>query len=70
MMMDQMRSTMISRGSDPVTATQQTHGMLFGIVQRQATMLSFIDVMRLFGILFVVVAPLILLARPPHTGKR
>jgi MFS transporter, DHA2 family, multidrug resistance protein len=70
MLMDQMRSGMMASGTDPVTATQRTHAMLFGMVQQQAAMLSFIHLMRLFGMLFVVIVPLILLAKPPRTSKR
>jgi MFS transporter, DHA2 family, multidrug resistance protein len=69
LLIDQMRSSLIAGGSDPVTATQRTYAMLFGMVQRQATMLSFIDLMRLFGILFVIIIPLILLAKPPRTKR-
>jgi MFS transporter, DHA2 family, multidrug resistance protein len=70
LLINQMSSGMIANGTDPVTATQRSHAMLFGMVQQQATMLSFIDLMRLFGVLFVVIVPLILLAKPPRTGKR
>jgi MFS transporter, DHA2 family, multidrug resistance protein len=70
LMLDQMRSAMIASGSDPVTATQKSHAMLFGLVQRQATMLSFLDLMKVFGGLFIIILPLVLLAKPPRTGKR
>jgi MFS transporter, DHA2 family, multidrug resistance protein len=70
LLMDQMRSGMMASGTDPVTATQRSYAMLFGMVQRQAAMLSFIHLMRLFGVLFVVIVPLILLAKPPRSGKR
>ncbi len=68
-MMNQIRSAMMANGADPVTATQKAQAMLFGMVQRQATMLSFLDLMKLFGGLFILIIPLIWLAKPPRTGK-
>jgi DHA2 family multidrug resistance protein len=68
-MLNQMRSAMIANGSDPVTAAQKAQAMLFGMVQRQATMLSFIDLMRIFGGLFLIIIPLIWLTKPPRAGK-
>jgi MFS transporter, DHA2 family, multidrug resistance protein len=69
MLMDQMRSALIAGGADPVTAAQRSHAMLFGMVQQQATMLSFIDLMKFFGVLFVAIIPLILLAKTPRAGR-
>jgi DHA2 family multidrug resistance protein len=69
-MLEQMRSAMMAGGSDSVTATQRAHSLLFGMVQRQATMLSFLDLMKLFGGLFILIVPLILIAKPPRAGKR
>jgi DHA2 family multidrug resistance protein len=69
-MLNQIRSAMMASGSDPVTAAQRAQAMVFGMVQRQATMLSFLDLMRLFGGLFVLIIPLIWLAKPPRPGKR
>jgi len=39
------------------------------MVQRQATMLSFLDLMKLFGELFILIIPLIWLAKSPRAGK-
>ncbi len=69
-MLSQMRSAMIAGGSDPVTAGERAQAMVFGMVQRQATMLSFLDLMRLFAGFFVLIIPLILLARSPRAGKK
>jgi MFS transporter, DHA2 family, multidrug resistance protein len=67
--LDQMKSAMMAGGSDPVTAGQRAQAMAFGMVQRQATMLSFIHLMRMFAVLFVFCIPLVLLARSPRAGK-
>jgi MFS transporter, DHA2 family, multidrug resistance protein len=68
-MMNQLRSSMMANGADPVTATQKAQAMLFGMVQRQATMLSFLDLMKIFGGLFILILPLIWLARSPRSAK-
>ena len=69
-MLNQIRSAMIANGSDPANAMHKAHAMLFGMVERQATMLSFLDLMKLFGGLFILITPLILLAKSPRVGKR
>jgi MFS transporter, DHA2 family, multidrug resistance protein len=68
-MLSQLKSSMMANGADAVTATQKANAMVFGMVQQQATMLSFLDLMKIFGGLFVVILPIIYLARSPRTGK-
>ena len=62
-MLNGLQSALTTAGIDPVTAGERANAMIFGMVQRQATMLSFIDLMRLFGIFFVVLLPILWLAR-------
>jgi DHA2 family multidrug resistance protein len=54
-----------ARGSDPVAATRATMAALFGMVERQAAILSFLDVFQLLTVLFVLAAPLVLLMKKP-----
>ena len=68
-MLNRIRSAMIASGSDPVTATGKAQALIFGMVQRQATMLSFLDMMRIFGGLFVLIVPLVWFTRSPRTRK-
>jgi len=42
--------------------------MLYGAVQQQATLLSFLSVFRLMGILFLLLIPLVFIVRKPK-GK-
>jgi hypothetical protein len=42
---------------------------LFGIVQRQASMLSFVEVFRFMGGLFILMLPLIFLFKRPKMGR-
>jgi DHA2 family multidrug resistance protein len=53
----------MSRGMDPTTASQQAYGSIWGMLQRQATMVSFIHAFRFLAIMFVVMLPLILIMR-------
>jgi MFS transporter, DHA2 family, multidrug resistance protein len=45
--------------------TKQGYAGLFGMVQQQAAMLSFLDVFRLLGIIFLALIPFVLLMRRP-----
>jgi MFS transporter, DHA2 family, multidrug resistance protein len=69
-LLDQARAAMMANGADPVTAAQRAQALVFGIVQRQATMLSFLDVLRFFGGMFLLILPLILLTKQPYTTKQ
>jgi DHA2 family multidrug resistance protein len=57
----------IAAGTDPYTATQRAYAAAFGLVQRQATMLSFVDLFRGLGIIFVCLVPLVMLMKRPRT---
>jgi DHA2 family multidrug resistance protein len=64
-----LRSFFMSRGADAVTAGKQAYAALFGMVARQAAMLSFIDAFWLLGAIFLAMLPLLLLMRRPrHQG--
>jgi MFS transporter, DHA2 family, multidrug resistance protein len=60
------KRTMIAGGVDPTSATQRAYAMLFGTVQRQASMTAFIDLFRLLAIFFLLMLPLVLLMRRPR----
>jgi len=62
----QMRAAMMAAGADVVTATNRAYAMLFGMVQRQATMVAFVGIFQLLGIMFLVLIPLVLLMRRPQ----
>ena len=62
-----LQSMLTTAGVDPATAGERANAMLFGVVQRQATMLSFINLMRLFGVLFIVLLPFVWLIRSPES---
>ena len=55
-------------GSSAVTATQQAQALLYGELQRQAAMLSFIDVFWILGAMCLGMIPLVFIMKkaPPH----
>jgi len=62
---DSFRSLFLSQGSGPGLADQQSTATLFGLVERQASMLSFIQVFHILTVMFLALAPFVLLMRRP-----
>jgi DHA2 family multidrug resistance protein len=60
-----MRQFFISRGFDAVSADRQAHIAVWGVIQRQAAMLSYNDVFRFLGGMFLLMFPLIFLMEKP-----
>jgi MFS transporter, DHA2 family, multidrug resistance protein len=54
---------LLVHGSGAVDAAAQAHGMLYGTLLRQSSMLSFSDAFWLMGVLFLLVVPLMFLTR-------
>jgi MFS transporter, DHA2 family, multidrug resistance protein len=67
-MFARIRDGFMASGSDVTTATRRAYAALFGMVQRQAAMVSFIEIFQLLGILFLVLTPLVLLMKRPKRG--
>jgi DHA2 family multidrug resistance protein len=67
-MLAQMKAAFMAQGADAVTATDRAHAAVFGLVQRQATMMSFVGIFQLLGIMFIALVPLVLLMRRPKAG--
>jgi DHA2 family multidrug resistance protein len=61
--LEQARHLFLLGGADWTTATRQAHAELYAKVQQQASLLSFMEVFRLMGILFLAAIPLIWLMR-------
>jgi hypothetical protein len=58
----------IAAGADAVTATNRAYFALWGMLQRQAAMVSFVTIFRALGILFLILIPLVMLMRRPKSG--
>jgi hypothetical protein len=55
-------------GSGPGWADQQAYAALFGLVQREATMVALVRVFQYLGLLSLILIPLIALTkRPPKS---
>jgi DHA2 family multidrug resistance protein len=64
-----VRAGFLASGADATTATSRAYAALFGMVQRQASMVAFVSIFQLLGILFLALLPLILIMkRPTHQG--
>jgi DHA2 family multidrug resistance protein len=64
------KAMFMSKGADRHTAELRAYRSLWGMVQQQAAMLSFIRTFQILAALFVVCIPLILLMRKPHRGGK
>ena len=62
------RAGFMAAGADITTATQRAYAALFGAVQQQAYMVSFVQLFRLLGGIFLLLIPLILLMKRPRGG--
>src|SRR5262249_59404312 len=65
---DAARAGFIAAGADITTAPQRAYAALFGPVPQQAHMVSFVQLFRLLGVIFLVLIPLILLMKRPRGG--
>ncbi len=64
--LERLQRMFVAHGSHPTTATQQAHAALWGMVQRQAAMISYLDVFRLLTFLFLLAIPLVLVLKKPE----
>jgi DHA2 family multidrug resistance protein len=64
----QMQNAFMAAGADAVTATNRAYAALFGIVQRQASIVSFVALFQILGFVFFAMVPLVLLMKRPRSG--
>ena len=57
-----------NQGADPARAAKQAQGLLYGLLQRQASMLAIVDDFWLLGLAFLLLVPLMFLMKKskPH----
>jgi MFS transporter, DHA2 family, multidrug resistance protein len=65
----QMRAGFMAAGADAVTATSRTYGALFGMVQQQAAIVSFVGLFEAMGLVFFLLLPLVALMKRPQAGR-
>jgi DHA2 family multidrug resistance protein len=66
--LSQITQGMIAAGADAATATQRAYVIVHGMILRQASMVTFVTIYRMLGILFLAMIPLVLLMRRPAKG--
>ena len=65
-----LKAGFMARGADVATATHQAYGALWGMVQRQASIIAFLDAFRLLALIFLILTPLVvLMGRPRHMQR-
>ena len=62
-----MTANMMAHGSDPFLAARQAYVATWGLVQRQASMLSFVDTFVAMAIVFLLVLPLLFAMKRPRS---
>jgi DHA2 family multidrug resistance protein len=68
-MLHQFTSYFVLKGSDPVTASHRAYGAMYGQVQQQAAMLSFVEAFKVMGMVFLVMIPLMILLKDPKKNR-
>jgi len=68
-MMQRLQQGFMAQGSDPATALNRAYAATFGLVQRQAAMLSYNKVFLVLAALFLVMVPFLFLMGRPGSGK-
>jgi DHA2 family multidrug resistance protein len=63
-----LQSTFESRGAGPLIANRRALATVYGLVQQQTAMLTFIDVFRIFMWVFLGMIPLLFLLKKPSRG--
>lgn len=68
-MLEGARQMLMAKGADAVQALQQAQAMLYGMVQREAMMMSFLDAFYILAILFVALIPLMFIMKKTRPQK-
>ena len=64
------KQMLVSKGADAVHAAAQAQQMIYGLVQRQAMLLSFLEDFRLLALTFLAVIPLMFLMKRIRPRKK
>jgi DHA2 family multidrug resistance protein len=60
------KNAFIAAGADITTATQRAYASLFATVQQNSTMVAFVSIFRILGVMFLLLLPLVLLMKKPR----
>jgi DHA2 family multidrug resistance protein len=62
---EQLKNGFMAGGADVTSATNQAYVALYAMIERQAAMVSFVNIFRLLGMVFIVLIPLVMIMRKP-----
>ena len=65
---EQIRAGLMAAGTDAVTATERAYAVMRGMLLREASMVSFVMLFRILGIVFLALIPLVALMSRPRAG--
>ena len=69
-MLGRLKAAFMAAGADAATAAERATAALWGMVQKEAAVLSFLDSFHVLGLVFLIIVPLAFLMRRPGTGTR
>jgi MFS transporter, DHA2 family, multidrug resistance protein len=64
-----IQTAIIAHGADPTGAARESYGVIWGIVQRQASMISFVDTFCALAVVFLLVLPLLPVMKRPRNAR-
>jgi DHA2 family multidrug resistance protein len=64
-MLSQITNGLVAAGVDAVTASERALAILRGMLLREASMVSFVMLFRLLGVVFLLLVPLVFIMRRP-----
>jgi MFS transporter, DHA2 family, multidrug resistance protein len=69
-MMNGTTGNLMTHGANATQATAQAHNLIYGVVERQAVMLSFLDNFKMLGVVFFAIIPIFFLMKRPKMSGR
>jgi DHA2 family multidrug resistance protein len=67
-MISGLKQNFMAQGADVATASKRAYEAVWGMLNQQAAMLSYNDVFFILAVIFLMMAPLVLLMRKPKRG--
>ena len=64
-----MQAMLMAKGANASLAAQRALALLYGTVQQQSALLSFVEAFFVLSLIFVAMAPMVLIMRRPRSGK-
>ena len=69
-MIAKLQAAFMAAGADVTTAAHRAEAAVFGMVQRQATMVAFVSIFQMLAFVFLAMVPLVILMKRPKGKAR